>query len=363
MSLRRELFDILPVHAFFLEHILLNPHFLQYPPSDQYQKTFWKWAIYHLENMAPIEDFEIDPRIYQHYLTWLPSSGLSPGSARPDHRDELCPQGLPLQKPPAPSYVTHFWKPPQATAVQDDQSSLKTIQLNEYETITLLESRTTIESGTTGLRTWLASFMLSQYLTKHSDVLVNKRILELGSGVGFLGIIIARLQQLSSKSPDAPLPTLWLTDVNETVLSRCQDNVRMSCNRSSSSSNINYRLIDWTDSQHFERVVPLRSLIQHEINADLILGADIIFDPSLIPALTGVLHLALQLGHSASPKTALIAATVRNEQTLDLFLHAAQEQGLQVRELSKEADQTAFMQEIDSDAGESVKIFHITTGT
>jgi len=38
---------------------------------------------------------------------------------------------------------------------------------HKYEKITLLESRTTIESGTTGLRTWLASFVLAQYLNSH----------------------------------------------------------------------------------------------------------------------------------------------------------------------------------------------------
>jgi protein-lysine N-methyltransferase EEF2KMT len=40
------------VHDFLLHSILLNPHFKAYPPSDQYQYIFWKWAIHHLEAMS-----------------------------------------------------------------------------------------------------------------------------------------------------------------------------------------------------------------------------------------------------------------------------------------------------------------------
>ncbi|KAF8079091.1 putative methyltransferase-domain-containing protein [Lyophyllum atratum] len=387
MALGRELFDVLRafaslvppskicfpknlspliVHAFFLEQILLDPHFVQYPPSEQYQKIFWKWAIHHLENMPPTEacpctiesvavhdhmrvlqDFEIDARIYEHYLSLLPS-GPAPGSEHPGHRDQS-PQGLLLQKPPAPSYVTHFRKIPQDAGL---------VQGGEYETVTLLESRTTIESGTTGLRTWQASFVLSQYITKHPGLLKDKRILELGSGTGFLGIIITRLQQ--SSSPNTPCSALWLTDVNEDVLARCRDNIQMPCNRSSSCSQVHYSFLDWTDSQNHERKIRLKSLLQNDIDADLVLGADIIFDPSLIPALTGVLHLALQPGSSGLPKSALIAATIRNKETFEQFLQSVQRETLQVRELHIEAEETVYMQNIDSNGSDNVRIFQIT---
>ena len=41
------------------------------------------------------------------------------------------------------------------------------IPFNDYHKCTLLESRTTIESGATGLRTWSASFILADYLVSH----------------------------------------------------------------------------------------------------------------------------------------------------------------------------------------------------
>jgi hypothetical protein len=39
------------VHDFLLNEILLEPHFGVYPPSKEYQYTFWKWAICNLEQM------------------------------------------------------------------------------------------------------------------------------------------------------------------------------------------------------------------------------------------------------------------------------------------------------------------------
>ena len=38
-------------HQFLLEKVLLNAHFKEYPPSTQYQLSFWKWAIDWLENL------------------------------------------------------------------------------------------------------------------------------------------------------------------------------------------------------------------------------------------------------------------------------------------------------------------------
>lgn len=54
----------------------------------------------------------------------------------------------------------------------------------------------------------------------------RKRILELGSGIGFLGSVMASLQLL-----ERPLDpgTLWLSDINDSVLARCRDNTRLPC--------------------------------------------------------------------------------------------------------------------------------------
>ena len=40
------------INNFLLNNLLLNQHFQQFPPSSQYQKRFWKWAITHLETTS-----------------------------------------------------------------------------------------------------------------------------------------------------------------------------------------------------------------------------------------------------------------------------------------------------------------------
>ncbi|KAG6851383.1 hypothetical protein H0H93_005781 [Arthromyces matolae] len=275
--------------------------------------------------------------------------GIVPGATRPDHRDQLCPRGLPLQMPPAPSYITHFWEP-----LLNAPNSPGEVFLDHYETVTLLESRTTIESGTTGMRTWLASFVLADFISQRPDIIKNKRILELGSGIGFLGIILSRMQNLYPGERQA----LWLTDVNDNVLQRCQENLKMPCNKTS-ASNIGCRFLDWSDALDDDRITAFHRILVEEIDADIIFGADIIFDPSLIPALTATLYMALQPGRQATSKVAIIAATVRNEETLAKFVEDAGRKPLQVQELSSSAQDVSFTQDVDKDA-KNVKIFQIT---
>ena len=83
------------------------------------------------------------------------------------------------------------------------------------------------------------------------------------------------------------------------------------------------------------------ALIHQKIVPDIILAADVVcvipslyeisiqllnqvFDPSVIPALVGTLKIALQTDTDApykQPKVALIALTVRNKDTVELFLN------------------------------------------
>lgn len=86
------------VHTFLLHQVLFDQHLEQYPPSERYQQSFWKWAIEHLERMDResdeevsynptippeqathsqlhiLKDGEIDTRIYERYLSLISRS-------------------------------------------------------------------------------------------------------------------------------------------------------------------------------------------------------------------------------------------------------------------------------------------------
>ncbi|KAF8808016.1 hypothetical protein BYT27DRAFT_7190107 [Phlegmacium glaucopus] len=307
-------------------------------------------------------DFEIDPRIYEHYLSLLPPSGPNAGSSNPNTRSQICGRGLPLhESPPTQSYITRFWSLSEPLQDLPDY-----VDLQNYYTATLLESRTTIEGGTTGLRTWFASYVLSQYLIMHPESIISKCVLELGSGVGFLGIIVATLQQLSKTNfrslsnvrlPDLSPGSLWLSDLNDEVLNRCRDNLYLPCNISSSHPDLNYLKLDWSGSIDFESASEFAALLHQKIAPDIILGADVAFDPSVIPALVGTLKIALQ----TQPKVALIALTVRNKATFEKFLNHAREASLLLEDIELGFHATSFLDTVeDMESCRNVKIFRIT---
>lgn len=62
------------------------------------------------------------------------------------------------------------------------------------------------------------------------DLVADKQVLELGSGTGFLGIVIASLQRLYGSGEEAY--GCVLTDVNDQVLSRCAHNIKLPCSES-----------------------------------------------------------------------------------------------------------------------------------
>ncbi|OJA15954.1 putative protein 35 [Rhizopogon vesiculosus] len=339
-------------HTFLLNQVLLDSHLEKYPPSGRYQQAFWKWAIDHLERMDNgEEDGEIDTRIYDRYLS------LILGSSDPSG-------------PPPDSYMTYYWKP---------RSSLGSADQNDHENITLLESRTTIESGTTGLRTWRASFVLASYLIANAgmmdtllllrldnylripEMIRDQTVLELGCGTGFLGIVVATLHQKFNQchqSNSQAFPGVLLTDVNSGVLSRCRDNVRLSCNPSSTHPSIHFSTLDWFDA--LSRPVNENAVagFLSKARAGIVIGADIVFDPSLVPPLVATLRLALS---SEITRMVILALTVRNERTLTYFLTEAVKE-LDVEEVphTLTAATDFHLDTTGVDAGLHVKIFIFT---
>ncbi|KAI0073952.1 hypothetical protein K474DRAFT_125683 [Panus rudis PR-1116 ss-1] len=303
---------------FFLKHLLLNKHFEKYPPSKQYDESFWKWAVEKLEKLAKAEGAEIDEQIYDRYLTLMSLSSPL-----------VIPKG-----PPDASYLTYVWKTPDGA----------------WDHATVLESRTTIEEGTTGLKTWPASLILAEYLIQNPELVAGKKVLELGCGAGLLGIITASLQQTAGTNG-----SLYLTDVRPDVLRRCESNVVLPCNKSSQHSNVHYELLNWADAISDSTAGEVKDKIA-QIAPDIVLGADVLFDPSDIPALVKVLDIALQ--SLEGTRQALIALTIRNADTVKGFLDAAGQQ-LEVEELQLPPSNGIFLGVSQERKTDIVKIYKL----
>ncbi|KAF9785712.1 hypothetical protein BJ322DRAFT_1055945 [Thelephora terrestris] len=223
------------VHDALLNEILLDPHLRAYPPATEYQLKFWKWAVQGLEALLGDEDSEIDVRIYDRLMELIQSA---PNSQSPTKDLTL----------PSPSYVTHYLR-------------LYPDTPNVTRRVTLLESRAIIEQGTTGLKTWPAAHVLAEWLGKHPEHVRGKRVLELGCGVGYLGLVVAEIQ-LSATELENPESSIWLTDVNDVVLSRCRENVNLPCNASSGHQHLQFRQLDWFSALHADDI-PFTSYMTH----------------------------------------------------------------------------------------------------
>lgn len=177
--------------------------------------------------------------------------------------------------------------------------------------IALLESRSLISaSGTTGLRTWEAALHLGQYLCVNPSLVENKRVLELGTGTGYLAVLCAKY--LGSNHVIA-------SDGSDEVVNHLSDSFFLNGLQGSPAVSAmqlrwGHALVgpEWDDAE-----APL----------DAVLGADITYDVSVIPALVATLE---DLTRRFPGLSVVIAATERNRATFESFLGVCGKRGFAV---------------------------------
>ena len=146
-------------------------------------------------------------------------------------------------------------------------------------------------NGTTGLRTWEASLLLSEWVLSHD--MNAKRVLELGAGTGLVGILAAK------RGAD-----VTATDGSALVMETLERNFRMN------DVSAKMGCLWWGEDEWFdERSSGL------EDDWDYVLGADVTYDEEVCSSLAETYSIALRRGGIG-----MMAATVRNENTLDAFI-------------------------------------------
>ncbi|GFN81926.1 protein-lysine N-methyltransferase eef2kmt [Plakobranchus ocellatus] len=337
-----------------LNATLKHPLCQSFPPALSYRLYFMKLLIQKLES----EDATIADEIYEAYTDLL---------SCPEEDDEtLC-------------YKSYLIPP------------------GEY--ISLQESVHLVSQGTTGLSTWQAAQHLTEWVLENPHVVSNRTVVELGCGLGFMGIVICKCCQINSYT---------FTDCHSQVLKLLSKNIHFNLGidrarqELASSSKVKIKKIPHqTQNQHSqlsgmgisedcqsskdvdsiarlaksnqifgdeddENSVEANQLIVkskfwnvdascgsasfkqdprvnlchldwecvaqkqlENLNADIILAADVVYDLSIIPALVFVLKTLLRHNCLGNKKTrAFIASTIRNEDTRDAFLIAMASEGL-----------------------------------
>lgn len=238
-----------------LTNITEAPFNSAHPPSANYKKTFLKTLISILEKRG----IEVEDQMYEAYSKSVTSSS--------------------------------------------EESVYKTYDIGNGNGardvfLTLQERKEFVSQGTTGLVTWQAGLAMIEWLqtTPAAAVMITgKRVLELGSGVGLLGMALGRLLRPAA---------LVLSDCHATVLDTLQDNLAL--NGFADSARAVH--LDWDHAQP--------DFLLDTLAPDVVVAADIIYDTALFDGLVQVLYTLL---HRRACR-ALLACTVRNPATLAAFV-------------------------------------------
>jgi len=144
-----------------------------------------------------------------------------------------------------------------------------------------------VSGGTTGLRTWEPSFLVSEWLLEQD--IQGMQVLELGAGTGLVGIIAAKKGA-----------KILATDGSNTVVTKLKENYKL--------NNViaETQVLRWGEQN--------QSL---ESKWDLILGADVTYHEEICSSLAKTYAIGLK-----QAGLGILAAPVRNEKTLEAFVMA-----------------------------------------
>ncbi|NWX95487.1 EF2KT methyltransferase, partial [Nothoprocta ornata] len=190
------------------------------------------------------------------------------------------------------------------------------------ESITLSEDVAIISRGTTGLVTWDAALHLAEWAIENSTVFTNRTVLELGSGIGFTGIAISK-----ACNPKAYI----FSDYHPSVLKQLTENICLNGfvlepettshikmqSQDQKVEGMNYQKPKLTVAELNWGSVTEKQLV--DLQPDVVIAADVVYDPEITLALTGLLQKLSTLGADGKPPEVYIAFTVRNPNTYHHF--------------------------------------------
>jgi len=184
-----------------------------------------------------------------------------------------------------------------ATSTACSTFSYKHYVFLEGQHITLRESNCFVSEGTTGLCTWEAALALADYLLEHSNLLLDKNVLELGAGAGLLGIL------LKQRALKLPVGQVLLTDGSAPCVQLMKENISLNFNE---PTNVELApqcaQLRWGEVNQFP-------WSQHA-TPDLLLAADVIYDDTQFESLLQALDYIFNLSENRCQM--LLASTVRN---------------------------------------------------
>ncbi|KFP75319.1 Protein FAM86A, partial [Acanthisitta chloris] len=188
--------------------------------------------------------------------------------------------------------------------------------------VTLSESTAMVSGGTTGLITWEAALHLAQWAMENPGVFRDRTVLELGSGMGFTGIAICK----------TCYPKRYIfSDCHHRVLAQLAQNICLN-GFALEPEATRHRQREAQGQEDETENCPDPKVVVAELDwgsvtdtqllglqADVVVAADVVYDPGIISALIGILQRLSSCRADGKPPEVFIAFTVRNPDTFRLF--------------------------------------------
>lgn len=278
-----------------LDYILRNPISSRFPPSPKYISRILKLILDSLGSK-----FEVLEELMELYFDLSTAKPASDGLIR--------------------DLVHKSW--------------LLTGNGDKEEFVTI---RMASQLDTVGLTSWQAGYMLAEYIAANTEIFKDKACLELGSGVGLTGIVLAKLAHTAE---------ICLTDYTPEILT----NMRTNC-EINDLPNLDVRQLDWEEFN--EANSDPSGLIPFV--PDIIMAADCVYDTGLIQKLCVVLKWYLSRPKETQ-SAAIIATTLRNPKTFQFFMDELKANSL----LHEDITETATFKDIFDEPRSGIILSRIT---
>ncbi|KAI3975728.1 hypothetical protein MKX01_023154 [Papaver californicum] len=214
------------------------------PPSDLYVKNFLKKVIVEVESSS----IEVLDELYEQFSYYMTSV-----------KDDFERRNSRVYK--------------RVSFLFPNVSSCSRVE----KVVIPLQCSVNMLEGDTGCSIWPSSLFLSEFILTHPDIFSNKSCFEVGSGVGLVGISLAYVK--ASK--------VILTDGDLSTLANMKHNLELNqLKMQTEMSQIECRHLPWESAS--EEVL-------QGFKPDIVLGADVIYDPLCLPDLLRVLINLLSL--------------------------------------------------------------------
>eukprot|EP01125_Pyxidicula_operculata_P008077 TRINITY_DN2731_c0_g1_i1.p1 TRINITY_DN2731_c0_g1~~TRINITY_DN2731_c0_g1_i1.p1 ORF type:complete len:369 (-),score=88.70 TRINITY_DN2731_c0_g1_i1:134-1240(-) len=295
-----ELFYSVDTQQKVLSMVVNDEHCLKFPPSSHYTVKFLKAIIDQIEQENKELDEELLNQLF-HYQSLAKRS-----SAR-----DLC----------FKSYK-----------VKDSLIQIK--MANQMDNV--------------GLTSWEAGFYLAEFIADNPELFIGKNVLELGTGIGLTGVAMAKIidSYISEKKISTIKKTkIILTDYTEEIIENIKYNVIINDLKvNTDDSMVDVLELDW------ENPSPESLMLKPQI----LIAADLVYDPGLITALVPIIKTFLELDHDNSSDDhsnvnvdvgsgssgsscypcAYVATTRRNPKTFEFYLETLKKNGIDHRDIT-----------------------------